>query len=98
MYFHTVEESFDHDHMFAWCHAMQVEQHIRFSKSGWQFVFRFGLIDCTTGVRDEFSHFVMNRNDHASTHRSTTRKESAAEVNRGFFFYSATPKIRMGVI
>src|ERR1039457_1302877 len=64
-HFHTVEESFDKNDRQLPFHTMQVKEFERLMESRRKFVTRFRAIDHPTGVRDEFTVPVMDR-DHAS--------------------------------
>ena len=99
MNFHAVEESFNDDHALALPYPVQIKNFERLSKSGWQFVLRFAVVDgssrYTHRVAISNHRLIAFENDQVTfrwkdyAHRNKKRKMtvSADEFLRRFLLH-----------
>src|SRR5689334_14210001 len=85
MYLQTIEEAFDHNHLWrirGSC-SMEVEKELGLWESRWKPVARFACVESATTITDHFAELILNRNDQPVMHQPRSVVKPNSKLSRG---------------
>src|SRR5438034_804419 len=99
MYRETAKEPFDHDYGLPVANgAVEIEEHERLAKARRESILRFALAGGPSGISDQDSVLVVNRDNNSTFHAAFPGVEANAEIGDGLQVHAPLREVGMAQV